>query len=74
MTDVLPAPGVPEERLLATALAVEHQASTRPPAPCAASPRRGWRRTLASRGYMQVSGEGLSAAVDDGPCWPATCA
>ena len=66
VTDVLPAPGVPEERLLATALAVEHP-SEHPlaRAVCGFAEARGMAADARVEGFMQVSGEGLSAAVDD---------
>ena len=66
VTDVLPAPGVPEERLLATALAVEHP-SEHPlaRAVCGFAEARGMAADARVEGFMQGSGEGLSAAVDD---------
>ena len=65
VTDVLPAPGVPEERLLAAALAVEHP-SEHPlaRAVCGFAEARGMATDARVEGFMQVPGEGLSAAVD----------
>ncbi|WP_278807056.1 MULTISPECIES: heavy metal translocating P-type ATPase [Gordonibacter] len=65
VTDVITAPGVPEERLLATALAVEHL-SEHPlaRAVCGFAQARGTAADARIEGFMQVPGEGLSATVD----------
>ena len=65
VTDVITAPGVPEERLLATALAVEHP-SEHPlaRAVCGFAQARGTAADARIEGFMQVPGEGLSATVD----------
>ena len=65
VTDVITAPGVPEGRLLATALAVEHL-SEHPlaRAVCGFAQARGTAADARIEGFMQVPGEGLSATVD----------
>ena len=67
VTDVLPAPGVPEERLLATALAVEHP-SEHPLARAVCDYARSRHAyPLLVEDFKQVPGEGVAALVDDRP-------
>lgn len=68
VTDVLPTPGVSEERLLRTALAIEHP-SEHPLARaiCDFAAARGIVANVLVENFIQVPGEGLSAVVD-GAC------